>query len=108
LVPLFSALDAIEAECVAIRADGERRAREISNGAVARIARIGADAAMRAAEARVAADAATRYAAEERNASTLAAAERAAADAYALGLELLPDRVANAVSKVRSLASMTG
>ena len=103
LASLFLIVDEIEAECAAVKADGEERATRTLDDAAARAARIEADAERDAKEARDAASRVVRGRARERVAAMLSEADRDADDIRRRESAELADRVESAVGLVRAI-----
>jgi hypothetical protein len=103
LAAVFLLIDAIEEECAAIKADGQRQAARLAQDAAVRASQIAETADRQAKDARALATRAVRSSAQERITATLDAARRDADEITRHGLAALPRRVERAVDRVRSI-----
>lgn len=103
LAALFLLVDAIEADCAAISADGQRLAKKVLEGAASRAARISSDADRRAKAAREAESRAVRSDTRERVAAVLTDAQRDADEIRQRESAMLAQRVESAVNLVRAI-----
>jgi len=103
LGPVFAFLDDVIARCEAVRVDGQRQVAEIREASTVQLARLRAQAATAADEARAASAAAVQAAGRARQTAELVAAQRDADRIRADGVQRMPPYIAAAVSRVRNL-----